>query len=124
MDQKSLARWLKCILVGVGLCGIVVYAVVVPSLGLSLAREYPEFGYCFWPWLIFILATGLPCYAALFLAWKVASNIGRERSFSTETARLFRMISWACSRVSRLRSPPRRCPTSFKRPPLCRSRAT
>ncbi len=94
MKQASLAKWLKFMILGVGLCGLVVYAVAVPVLGQTVAvAEDGVFDYCFWPWLIFIWATGLPCVAALVLAWKIAGNIGADRSFSLENGRLLKWIS-------------------------------
>ncbi|MBQ1351320.1 MAG: DUF2975 domain-containing protein [Oscillospiraceae bacterium] len=93
MEQKTLSKWLKCILIGVGLCGLAVYAVIIPLLGQTIVGQNPEFAFCYWPWLCFLWATGIPCYVALFLAWNVASNIGQNRSFSDSNAKLFRWIS-------------------------------
>ena len=93
MEQKTLSKWLKGIIIGIGLCGLVVYTVVFPALGDALQTEYPEFAGCFWPWIIFIWCSGIPCFAVLFLAWKIAASIGLDRSFSEENATLFRWIS-------------------------------
>lgn len=93
MEQKTLARWLKGILAGVGLCGILVYALVLPELGLSLKARYPEFANRFWPWMIFLWATGIPCFLVLADAWKIAGNIGKDRSFSEDNAALFQRIA-------------------------------
>ena len=93
MEQKALAKWLKIILIGVGVCGLIVYGGVIPGYGASLASQYPEFSGRFWPWLIFLWLTGIPCYAALVLGWRVAGNIGKGRSFSQENARLLALIS-------------------------------
>lgn len=93
MEQKALSRWLKGILVGVGICGLIVYALIVPAVGISLQGQYPEFSGRFWPWLLFIWGSGVPCYAALFFSWKIVSSIGQDRSFSEENARLLKWIS-------------------------------
>lgn len=93
MEQKTLSNWLKLILVGVGICGLFVYGGIIPMYGRSLASLYPEFAYCYMPWLIFLWITAIPCYAVLILGWKIAGNIGADRSFSLENARLFRWIS-------------------------------
>ena len=77
MEQKSLAKWLKIILVGVGLCGLIVYFVIFPSYGQSLVTGYPEFANRFWPWLIFLWVSGIPCYMVLVFGWRIASNIGK-----------------------------------------------
>ena len=94
MEQKALAKWLKIILIGVGLCGLIVYFLVLPVLGESIVADNPEYEYCFWPWLIFLWVTGIPCYAALFFGWKIAGNIGADRSFIQENADHLKKISW------------------------------
>ena len=94
MEQKSLAIWLKIILVGVGICGLVVYFVVFPSYGESLVSDYPEFSNRFWPWLIFLWISGIPCYAVLVFGWKIAANIARDQSFSNANAKYLKWIAW------------------------------
>ena len=74
MNQKKLAVWLKIIVAGIGLCGAVLYAFVIPHLGNNVARDNPEYAFCYWPWLVFLWATALPCYAALVLLWRIAAG--------------------------------------------------
>ena len=93
MQQKTLSKWLKLILLGMGICGLAVYLLVVPSFGESLRSQYPEFAGRYWPWLIFIWVSGIPCYAVLVLGWRIAANIGRDASFSLENARFLRSIA-------------------------------
>lgn len=93
MEQKTLSRWLKLVLLGMGLCGLAVYLLIVPSLGDSLRSQYPEFADRYWPWLIFIWVSGIPCYAVLVLGWRIAVNIGRDASFSLENARCLQNIA-------------------------------
>ena len=93
MEQKHLSNWLKLILVGVAICGSVVYALIVPIYGLNLRTLYPEFSNRFWPWLIFIWVSGIPCYTVLYYAWKVAANIGHGLAFTEQTASIFKTIS-------------------------------
>lgn len=94
MEQKTLSKWLKIILAGVGVCGVTVFFVIIPSYGKSLAALYPEFSNRFWPWLGFLWACAVPCYAALVFGWKIATNIGRDRSFSDANAKYLKWISW------------------------------
>ncbi len=94
MKQKSLARWLKAAIVGVGLCLAVVYLLVIPDFGKSIAAANPEFAFCYWPWLIFLWCTALPCVAALILGWTVAGRIGKDRSFCMENARALRTVAY------------------------------
>ena len=94
MRQTSLAKWLKLIFVGIGLCCLVVCAFVIPMLGKELAESYNgEFAYCYWPWLIFIWASNIPCFLTLAFAWRIASNIGANKSFSIGNANLLKWIS-------------------------------
>ena len=94
MGQKALSKWLKAILIGVGVCGLIVYFLILPEVGRSTIDSYPEFSGWYWPWLIFLWATGIPCYTALVFGWKIAANIGKDRSFSMENAKLLKWISW------------------------------
>ena len=93
MEQKSLSKWLKLILLGMGICGLAVYFLIVPSFGDSLRSQYPEFADRYWPWLIFIWISGVPCYAVLALGWRIAVNIGRDASFSLANARCLQNIA-------------------------------
>lgn len=93
MKQTSLAKWLKVILIGVGVCGLIVYALVLPMVGKELIDGREELQGYFWPWLVFLWATGVPCYAALVLGWKIACNIGADRSFSLDNAKLLKGIA-------------------------------
>lgn len=94
MRQKSLSNWLKFIILGVGICGLVIYLLVVPMLGQTVAAaEDGLFDRLYWPWLVLIWVTALPCYAALAFGWIIAVNIGKDRSFSVENARLLKWIS-------------------------------
>ena len=94
MKQKTLSNYLKIIIIGVALCGFAFYFWVLPSYGQSIVYQYPEFAYRYWPWLIFLWVTGIPCYAVLVFCWRIAGNIGKDRSFSFENAGYFKWISW------------------------------
>ena len=93
MNQSSLSKWLKWIIIVVGLSGLLVYVWVIPSFGQMLAAEYPEFAYCYLPWMILIGVTGIPCYVALAFGWRIARSIGMARSFSLENAKLLKRIA-------------------------------
>ena len=94
MKQVSLSRWLKFIIIGVGICGLIVYGMVIPMLGQAIAAyEQGVFDYCYWPWLIFIWVTAIPCYMVLVFAWKIANNIGQDQSFTAANAKYLKWIS-------------------------------
>lgn len=87
MEQKTFSRWLKGIIIGIGLCGAVVYTAVVPALAEYMLARYPEFSMAVLPWKLFIWCSGIPCFAVLYFAWKIVSDIGLDRSFTNENAK-------------------------------------
>ena len=93
MDQKALARWLKGIIIGIGLCGLTVYAAVVPALAEYMLEGYPEFLTAVLPWELFIWCSGIPCFAVLYFAWRIVADIGLDRSFTDENAKRLKWIS-------------------------------
>ncbi len=93
MKQSSLSKWLKFILIGVGICGLVVYLLVMPTYGNALVSQYPEFKQCYYPWIIMLWITAIPCYGVLILGWMIAGNIGKDKSFSMENAGLLKWVS-------------------------------
>lgn len=91
MSSKTFSTLLKIVIIGVALCGVFVYAVLVPEFGGDMAVE--EFAHLYTPWLVIIELTALPIIAALVLSWIIAVNIGHERSFCLQNARLLAVIS-------------------------------
>lgn len=94
MDQKSLAKWIKIILIGVAIVGLIGLIVIIPELGKGIIEGAPEFSGWYLPWLIFAWLVGVPCFIALFFGWKIAANIGRDRSFSYDNAKYLKIISY------------------------------
>ena len=94
MKQVVLARWLKVAIAGLAVCLLFFCGTMVPSLG-SFAADYlkGEYDRCFWPWLGFVWFCCLPCFGALGVAYRIAANIGRDRSFCRENGVLLRWIS-------------------------------
>lgn len=93
MEQKHLSNWIKLILVGITILGLVVCAFIVPMYGMSLRAQYPEFANRFWPWLIFIWVSAIPCFVVVGYAWEIAINIGSDQSFTNRNASLLKNIS-------------------------------
>ena len=93
MEQRALSNWLKGAIGCLAILGLFIFAFVIPAYGLSLSAENPEYAHCFWPWMILMLLVAVPCYAALVIGWKIASDIGNNRSFSVENARRMETIS-------------------------------
>ncbi len=95
MNQKKLARWLKGIILGIGLCGFVAYLYAIPFWGKDIAHNMPEFSYCFWPWLVLVWVTAIPCYLVLFWGWRIAIEISKDNSFSKINAAYLKKIMTA-----------------------------
>ena len=93
MGQKKMSKWLKAVIIIVGLCGLAVYLLAIPMLGEEIIYQYPEFSGWYWPWLIFLWITGVPCYIALFYGWKIAVSIGQDKSFTLTNANYLRRVS-------------------------------
>ncbi|MBQ4354560.1 MAG: DUF2975 domain-containing protein [Clostridia bacterium] len=90
MSQKTLSCWLKAVIVVVALVGVWLYGLIVPMVASSI-REVED--HLYHPVLIFLLGTGVPCFASLVFAWKIASEIGRDNSFSRINAKCMKIIS-------------------------------
>lgn len=54
----------------------------------------PEFGGYFWPWLIFLWILSVPCYMALWMAWKIFTDIEKDRAFTMENAKRMGNVSF------------------------------
>lgn len=93
MTQKNLSRWLKAVIIVGVLVGVGVYGWFVPMAAQEYRASYPEFAWAYPPFLAFILGTGLPCFASLFFAWKIAAEIGRDNSFSRINAKHMKVIA-------------------------------
>jgi len=90
MNRLTLANRLKAIIIGAAICGLILYAFLLPYLGRQL---FPDTPLAFWGYLCFLWISGIPCYAVLIFAWRIAHNIGLDRSFTEENAVLLRRIS-------------------------------
>ena len=100
MNQQKLSVYLKIIIAVIGVCGLIVYFLILPTCGESLHASFPEFAAWHWPWLIFLWITAIPCFTVLFFGWQIAVNIGKDHSFSLENARLLQTIAWLVAGVT------------------------
>ena len=94
MKLTTIEKCLKGIIIGFAICGAIVAALILPNLGDIFRVRYPEFSHWFYPWLIFLWITIIPCYLVLVSAWKVAKNIGANHTFSYENGICFKRISF------------------------------
>ena len=95
MEQRTLVRWLKILVIFASVCGIAICVGILPMVGKRMIEVYPEFSYCYHPWLIFLWILAVPCFIALVLAWKIFKNIEEDHSFCMEMRMLFgRFLFW------------------------------
>ena len=94
MKSDSLARWLKVIIIGLAVWGLCIYAGILPLMGKELLLDVAGVSHYFWPWMVFLWVSAVPCYAMLVYGWKVVVNIGRDRSFCNENAYALKNISY------------------------------
>ena len=93
MKQKTLAIMLMAVIIGVAVCAAVVYVFVIPELGRSLAEMGGgEIRNMYSPWIWFVSFTSVPVAAALAIAFLIALNIRRDRSFCMQNARFLAVI--------------------------------
>lgn len=93
MEQSSLSKWLKSIAIGIGTIGLIIYFCIIPLWGKELVRANHELARCYFPWLIFIWITGIPCFLVLIEFWKICCEIGRDNSFSKQNINSLKRIS-------------------------------
>lgn len=93
MKQSRLARCLRALTVlGWCACGVLAFF-VVPLMVEEAARMEPTLAWLQWPGLTCFWAAMVPVVLALWHAWKIFGEIGRDNSFCLENARRLRVIS-------------------------------
>lgn len=93
MTQIRLSRYLKIIILGAAITGLIIYLWAIPEIGQSIAKQNPEFSHCYYPWLILLWATAIPCYCALFCCFKIAASLKSDKAFTAANGRLFKIIA-------------------------------
>ena len=94
MKPNIFAKLLMVIIIGTTLIGLGCCFVVVPDFMTLFPSYYPEFSNWIIPWMVLIYICAVPCFGAMGISWKIASNIRKDRSFCYENARLFRIFSY------------------------------
>lgn len=94
MENKTLARWMKVVLVCLALLGALACVWAIPVLGRDAEEQIDGGERYYTAWLIFLELCAIPCFAALGAAWGVAGRIGENRSFCLENAAAMKRIAW------------------------------
>lgn len=93
MFKQSLSKQLKAVIIGMAICGALIYFWAFPSIGHMIIRSYPETESYYFPWLIFLWISGIPCYLVLCFMWQIAKSLSGNRAFSYENSKRFSRIS-------------------------------
>ena len=93
MKHDIFSKCIKIVIVGTTLIGLVCCIYLIPELVRVFKMWYPEFSYWTLPWVILLYACALPCFAAMVIAWMIAGNIGKDKSFTMENSKLFKIFS-------------------------------
>lgn len=93
MKHDLFAKWLKIVIAGTTLIGLTCCGYVIPYMGKIMGQQYPEFQSWILPWQIVIYICAIPCFIAMVISWKIASNIEKDNSFCMANARLFKNFS-------------------------------
>ena len=95
INFKKIALWIKVVIIGFALCGLVLYAYALPQMGESFADNFGPWyrDNCLLLWKIFLWVSGVPCYAVLALFWSVASKISGGQAFSRHNARAMKAVA-------------------------------
>ena len=93
MSQRGLANALRAVIIGVAVCGLIIYFYFLPVWGRAVIHSMTLYEKCYVPWMIFLGITALPCYLVLLCGWQISGEIGADRSFSARNARLLKYIA-------------------------------
>lgn len=92
MKHSQLARWLKGISLFIVLIGILFYVGIIPEIIKSMAAQFPEFAYIVNPSIIAIDISAIPVCVALYLFWRICTNISMDKSFCRENSKALSLI--------------------------------
>ena len=91
MNQKNLSRWVRGVLVTVGVCGL---AMLIWITSISGKETAGSFGGIPTAWTILLWCAAAPCYGVLAVGWRIAGSIGADRSFTSENAKRLVLCAW------------------------------
>ena len=88
--RSKLFKYLMVIIFGMFLCGILIYLWGIPTIGHIITQNFPEFSYCYYPWLIFLWCTGIPCFIVLgYIGQYSKADIPEHTQYDTESLAKF-----------------------------------
>lgn len=98
MKRETISKLLKIMIVGMGICGFIIYLLLFPAISREIVNRYPEFSKCFLSWLVFIWITAIPCYMVLGLMWKITTSVRWGNIFTfINGKRMKKIFFWTVS---------------------------
>ncbi len=92
MQQKSLAIWLRVIMVFVSIVAAVFLLWVLPVTVREMGEGFPEFAMLTLPCLISVWACAIPVAVAIVSFFRITGEVGRDNSFCEKNAKLLKLI--------------------------------
>lgn len=92
MQQKSLALWLRVIMVFVSIVAATFLLWVLPVTVREMGEGFPEFEAVTLPCLISVRACVIPVAVAIVSFFRITGEIGRDNSFCEKNAKLLKLI--------------------------------
>ncbi|MGE6540422.1 DUF2975 domain-containing protein [Bacillus luti] len=93
MKQRELSIWLKLIIIFCGCMGMLFCIYIGPATGKAVLLESEQLKGLYNPFISFIWSTGVPYFIALFLGWKICSDIAVDEAFTSQNAKRLKTIS-------------------------------
>lgn len=93
MKHSLFSKCMMIVIAGATIIGIICCAYVIPELARTFKSNYPEMEHWVLPWMILIYTCAVPCFVAMVISWKIAVNIGKDKSFTMENSKLFKIYS-------------------------------
>jgi len=93
VKQKELSLWLKLIIVLCGCFGLLFCLYIGPETGRAVLLSSEILKGLYKPFVLFIWITGIPFFSALFLGWKLCSDIASDKAFTVKNANRLKRIS-------------------------------
>ncbi len=93
MNQSTLSKWMKAIIIMFAVCGGIIFGFVLPYATVQILNSFKEYQNFIISWLIFSLTTTIPCYAVLLIAWKIATSIANNKAFTKDNSQRLKKVS-------------------------------
>ncbi|WP_305926839.1 DUF2975 domain-containing protein [Bacillus mycoides] len=93
MKQNELSLWLKLIIILCGCFGLLFCIYIGPETGRAVLLVSENLKGLYKPFVLFIWITGIPFFSALFLGWKICSDIASHKAFTVKNANRLKRIS-------------------------------